>query len=101
MKISDNPPKLKDMKDVVSRFYFRFSAMDRPGVLSTISGIFGKFNISITSVIQKDRKAGSAVPLVMLTDAAREDDIRKAVAEIEALDVVDAKPYFIRVEGDE
>ena len=101
MKISDNPPKLKDMKDVVSRFYFRFSAMDRPGVLSIISGIFGKFNISITSVIQKDRKAGSAVPLVMLTDAAREEDIRNAVKEIEALDVVDAKPYFIRVEGDE
>lgn len=99
MKISANPPKLKSMKDVLSMYYFRFSAIDRPGVLSAISGIFGKHNISITSVIQKGRKAEAAVPLVMLTDVAREKDIRRAVSEIEALDVVDHKPFFMRVEG--
>jgi len=99
MKISANPPKLKSMMDVRSMYYFRFSAIDRPGVLSAISGIFGKHNISITSVIQKGRKAEAAVPLVMLTDVAREKDIRRAVSEIEALDVVDHKPFFMRVEG--
>lgn len=99
MKISARPPKLKSMDDVCSMYYFRFSAIDRPGVLSAISGIFGKHNISITSVIQKGRKAEAAVPLVMLTDVAREKDIRRAVSEIEALDVVDHKPFFLRVEG--
>ena len=99
MKISANPPKLMSMEDVSSMYYFRFSAIDRPGVLSAISGIFGKHNISITSVIQKGRKAEAAVPLVMHTDVAREKDIRRAVSEIEALDVVDHKPFFIRVEG--
>jgi len=101
LRISPTPLKIKDIKDVHSMFYFRFSAIDRPGVLSAISGIFGKHNISITSVIQKGRKAGSAVPLVMLTDMAREDDIMKAISEIEALDVVDHKPFFMRVEGND
>ena len=100
LRISARPAKVKDMKDIRSKYYFRFSAIDRPGVLSAISGIFGKHNISITSVIQKGSKAESAVPLVMLTDTARERDIMSAVSEIEALDVVNDKPYFIRVEGE-
>jgi len=101
LKISPTPPKIKDMKDVRSMFYFRFSAINKPGVLSAISGIFGKHSISITSVIQKGRKAGSAVSLVMLTDTAREEDIMKAISEIEALDVIDHEPFFMRVEGND
>lgn len=100
LKISASPAKIRDMKDITSSYYFRFSAIDRPGVLSAISGIFGKHNISIASVIQKGRKEGSVVPLVILTHVAREADIIKALAEIESLDVVDDKPFFIRVEGD-
>src|SRR3990172_6139607 len=44
---------LKRMEEVEMPFYMRFSAVDRPGVLSTISGILGKNGISIASVIQK------------------------------------------------
>ncbi|MGZ3567172.1 MAG: homoserine dehydrogenase, partial [Thermodesulfobacteriota bacterium] len=44
---------LKKMDDVVMPFYMRFSALDRPRVLSKISGILGKNNISISAVIQK------------------------------------------------
>jgi homoserine dehydrogenase len=101
LKISSRPAKVKDMKDITTSYYFRFSAFDRPGVLSAISGIFGKHNISIASVIQKGRKEGAAVPLVILTHMAREEDIMRAVSEIDSLDVVDDKPFFIRVEGEE
>jgi homoserine dehydrogenase len=100
-KISDTPMKVKDMGEIRSRYYFRFSAMDQPGVLSKISGIFGANNISIESVIQKGRKAGDAVPLVMLSHSARESDIVRAVSEIEGLDVVSEKPFYIRVEEGE
>jgi homoserine dehydrogenase len=100
-KISDTPMKVKDMGEIRSRYYFRFSAMDQPGVLSNISGIFGANNISIESVIQKGRKAGDAVPLVMLSHSARESDIVRAVSEIEGLDVVSEKPFYIRVEEGE
>jgi homoserine dehydrogenase len=92
---------IKKIDDVLSRYYFRFSAIDKPGVLSKISGILGNYNISIASVIQKGRKVGEAVPLVVLTHEAKEKNVRQAIGEIDVLPVVMDKTVFIRVEGKE
>jgi homoserine dehydrogenase len=89
------------MDDVVSMYYFRFSAIDKPGVLSKISGILGKYNISIVSVIQKGRREGKAVPLVVLTHKAREKDVVRAIREINRLSIVAGRTVIIRVEGKE
>lgn len=91
--------KIKKIDDVKSMYYFRFSALDKPGVLSKISGILGEYNISIASVIQKGRRVGEAVPLVVLTHMAKEKDVRQAIQEIDQLSVVMGKTVFIRVEG--
>jgi homoserine dehydrogenase len=91
--------RIRNMEDIESMYYFRFSALDQPGVLSKISGILGANNISIVSVIQKGRSEVSSVPLVVLTHVARERDVLKAVAEIDNLPVVSDKTLFIRVEG--
>ncbi|WP_333655188.1 homoserine dehydrogenase [Dissulfurispira sp.] len=93
--------KIKKMEDVESMYYFRFSALDKPGVLSKISGILGNYNISIASVIQKGRRIGGSVPLVVLTHGAREKDVLNAIREIDNLPVVSDKTLFIRVEGKE
>ncbi|NWF98346.1 MAG: homoserine dehydrogenase [Nitrospirae bacterium] len=93
--------KIKKMDNISSKYYFRFSALDRPGVLSKISGILGNFDISIASVIQKGRRIGEEVPLVVLTHRAREKDVRQALEEIDKLHVVTGKTVFIRVEGEE
>jgi homoserine dehydrogenase len=93
--------RIKRMDEVISKYYFRFSALDRPGVLSKISGILGNYNISIASVIQKGRRVGEAVPLVVLTHEAREKDVRQAIREIDQLPVVMDKTVFMRVEGKE
>lgn len=93
--------KIKKMEDVESMYYFRFSALDKPGVLSKISGILGDYNISIASVIQKGRRLGGSVPLVVLTHTAKERDVLSAVKEIDNLPVVSDKTLFIRVEGKE
>jgi homoserine dehydrogenase len=93
--------RIKKMDDVVSMYYFRFSALDKPGVLSKISGILGNYNISIASVIQKGRRIGKAVPLVVLTHEAKEKDVRQALREIDQLPVVMDKTIFMRVEGKE
>jgi homoserine dehydrogenase len=87
--------------DLVTHYYFRFAAMDRPGVLSTISGILGKYDISIQSVHQKGRKTNGSVPLVMLTHRAKEADVKQALAEIRDLNVVSDEPVLIRIEDDE
>lgn len=90
---------IKKMEDVQSNYYFRFSVIDKPGVLSKIAGILGGYGISIKSVIQKGRKKEETVPLVMMTHEAVEKDVNQALKEIDKLDVVTGKTMFIRVEG--
>lgn len=94
------PIPIVPMKEIVTHYYFRFSALDQPGVLSTISGILGRHSISLKYVYQKGRKTNGAVPLVMLTHQAKEADVRRALDKIEELDVVDRKPILIRIEDD-
>jgi len=86
--------------DISTHYYFRFAALDRPGVLSKISGILGLHGISLKSVHQKGRKTNGSVPLVMLSHLCREEDVKKALDEISRLDVVSTKPALIRIEDD-
>jgi len=90
--------KVKPMEEVFTRYYLRFTAQDRPGVLSRISGILAKRQISIESVIQKGRREEGTVPVVMMTHEAREMDVQKALAEIDRLDIIGGKTVLIRVE---
>ena len=91
---------LKKMDELVMPFYMRFSALDRPGVLSRISGILGKNDISIASVIQKGRRVNGAVPIVMMTHEAKEKNVHRALKEIGRLGVILGKTMFIRVENE-
>jgi homoserine dehydrogenase len=88
------------IEKISTHYYFRFSALDRPGVLSKISGVLGNHGISIQSVQQKGRKTNGSVPVVMVTHMAKEADVHKALSEISALDVVSDRPVLIRIEDD-
>jgi homoserine dehydrogenase len=74
--------------------------LDRPGVLSKISGILGENNISLASVIQKARQEAGPVPIVMTTYKAKEKDVRQALKKIDRLDIVKAKTMLIRIEDE-
>jgi homoserine dehydrogenase len=89
---------IKPMNDLVTNYYFRFAALDRPGVLSQVSGILGKNGISIAAVIQKGREVKGAVPIVMITHEAREADARQAMREIDELPVISPPTIFYRIE---
>ncbi|NOY45272.1 MAG: homoserine dehydrogenase [Deltaproteobacteria bacterium] len=93
------PATLKPIEDVVCQYYLRFTALDRPGVLSKIAGVLGAYGISIESVVQKGRDAGQAVPLVIMTHEAREADVRHALGEIDSLGVTLGRPSLIRIES--
>lgn len=90
--------KLRDIDSLEIPYYIRFLAVDKPGALSKIAGVLGAHNISISSVIQKDRKIGGAVPLVILTHNARERSLREAIAEIQKMDIIHDKIIYIRIE---
>ena len=93
--------KIKNIEDVRTCYYLRFSAIDKPGVMSRISGILGSHNISIKSMIQKGRKKEKAVPVVMMTHIAREKDMIGALKEIDRLSIVSGRTMYLRVEGEE
>ncbi len=81
-----------------SRYYLRFFVLDRPGILSEISGILGENDISIASVIQKEtEEEHQHVPLVMMTHQAREAHIIRAIEKIDRLSEVEGNSRIIRV----
>jgi len=92
--------RVKPMRDIKTRYYFRLSVVDRPGVLAQISKVLGDNSISISSVIQKesDLVAQTAV-LVIMTHPAEEKWVQKALKQLEQLTVVNEVSNFIRVEG--
>ena len=97
-KLEDLP--ILPMKAVVTPWYLRMEAEDKPGVLSSITSIFSEHGISIEALIQKAPAAGETrVPLIMLTNAAAQGNMDEAVATIEALDSVSGDVARIRVEA--
>ncbi len=92
-------PEFMPMEKLSGRYYFRFSAKDRPGVLASIAGVLGKYNISINSCVQKGRgDQEGPVPIVMVTHEALEADVRKALKEIDNMDIVLDSTMIIRIE---
>lgn len=91
------PRRITPMAELRCPYYFRITALDRPGVLSTISGILGQHNISIESVIQKSRRDKGAVPIIIRTHEASEASVREAIATIDGLDICTGKTVKIRI----
>ncbi|MDE3095138.1 MAG: homoserine dehydrogenase [Chloroflexota bacterium] len=84
------------MDDVVTRYYLRIGAADRPGVLAQIARALADAEISIASVIQKEAAEGGA-EVVIMTHGAREASMRGALAAIAALDGVGGVEQMLRV----
>ncbi|MBT5367628.1 MAG: homoserine dehydrogenase, partial [Nitrospinaceae bacterium] len=88
-------------KEVRTPFYLRFSALDLPGVLSRITGVFGNHEIGLETIVQKGRaERDDHVPLVIMTYEAAEEAMQAALKEILALDVVTPEYSLVRVESD-
>jgi homoserine dehydrogenase len=90
--------RLRRIDETQSRYYIRFMVMDKPGVLAAISGILAKFDISIASVTQKERRRAKVVPIVMIVHEVREKGLRLALKRIGSLNVVKGLPVAIRIE---
>ncbi len=95
-EISDVITKKDIITDFTSDYYMRMTVLDIPGVLSQITSIFADNNISITSMRQ-DAGEG-VVSIVLVTHKSSENNIRKAIKEIESLSEVQKVNAVIRVE---
>ncbi len=93
--------ELIPIEEITCKYYLRFNVIDRPGVLSKISGVLGENNISIEAVIQKGRDIYNkgSVPIVMITHESLEKNIKNALKIIDNLDIVKQKTILLRIEN--
>ena len=95
--LSDIP--ILSMDDVSTAYYLRIHVQDRPGVLADVTQIFADHAISIEAIIQKEPQANiSSVPIIILTHEVNEQNMNKAISEIEKLEAVTNKIMRIRLE---
>jgi len=95
----DSKQDYLDINDTYGCYYVRFTTVDKPGVLSQISGILGKHKVSIASVYQKEQlsRYRRGVPILMLTHLTREGAIRNAINEIDKLSIVKSKTVLLKI----
>jgi homoserine dehydrogenase len=90
---------IRPIDDIESQFYVTLDAVDRPGVLATIAGAFGKHNVSIQSMQQKGK--GDEARLIFVTHLAREAGLRATMHEVRDLEIVKRAGSVLRVIGSE
>ncbi len=90
--------RYQNISDVVTRYYFRASLLDQPGMLARVTRVLGDHGISIASVMQKESLVGKYVPVVIVTHAAREGAVNTALEEIDTMDGVGAPTVRLRIE---
>jgi homoserine dehydrogenase len=73
--------------------------IDRPGVLSEVTGIFKQEQISLRSFLQHSHQPGEPVNIVLTTHKTKESAMKRAIAMIAKLDTVKEPPYMIRIEN--
>ncbi|MFW6004892.1 MAG: homoserine dehydrogenase [Desulfonatronovibrionaceae bacterium] len=81
----------------VYRHYFRMTALDKPGVLSAVSGVMGEHDISIAQAVQKPGPQGKNVPIVFLTHRAQLKAVKSALKVIDGLDFTTAPTVHYRI----
>ncbi len=91
---------VKFVSDFSSAYYIRLSVEDKAGMLAKISGIFGKYGISIVEIMQKakENEGDSRVPLIVITHETTENAMKNAVAKLNASEIA-AVDAVIRVEN--
>lgn len=81
--------------EVVSTFFIRAQVEDRAGVLAQIASVFGEHDVSIESMLQKNR--GDDAELVLITHPTKEKGFFAAIDRVADLACVKGRPMTIRV----
>jgi homoserine dehydrogenase len=80
-----------------SRYYLRVTANDRPGVMAQVAAVLGKYEVSISAILQHESAENNAVPIVITTHLAREGALQSAIREINDLPVIAGPVACLRI----
>ena len=88
---------MKNIDDIISKYYISLTAVDEPGVLQTITGTLNKNDISIESITQKTNIDSESVPIIIVTHETEEKNIQQAIQKINELKEVEEESKLIRI----
>ena len=92
-------PNREFVRDFESEYYIRMTVKEEAGVLSDVTGVFGRSNVSLRSVIQKgDVDNNGNVTVIFETHVTTESSMEKALKKIAKLDCVLEVNSIIRIE---
>jgi homoserine dehydrogenase len=80
------PAHIRPIDELESAFYLSIDAVDRPGVLAAIAGVFGKHGVSISSMEQEGHDDEARI--VFITHRARESAMQATLHDLRELDAV-------------
>lgn len=84
--------------DHIGSYYLHLKVIDQPGVIADLSAILRDHMISIEALLQRGRDPGQAVSIVIVTHEIDKAAMRRALAEIGALQCVAAQPVCLCIE---
>lgn len=88
---------VQDIEDTVARFYVRMTSEDRPKALGQIASAFGDYDVSL-SALEMHELPNNRSELVFLTHPAREGNLKRALALIEHLPMIERIENWLRIE---
>ena len=90
--------KFRDIQERTFSAYLRFEVKDKPGVLSNITQIFSKNNVSIKRLIQNPNKSKSSSSIVIISHESKDKSLNKIIQIINKKNYVIKKSKFIRID---
>tara|TARA_B100000963_G_scaffold361511_1_gene397307 strand:- start:2672 stop:3967 length:1296 start_codon:yes stop_codon:yes gene_type:complete len=90
--------KFKKIDERVFSAYLRFEVIDKPGVLSDITKIFSKNNVSIKRLIQKPNKTKGSSSIIIITHDSKDKFLNKIIKMVLKKKYVLIKPKLIRID---
>ena len=91
-------PKFHNIEDRFFSAYLRFEVIDKPGVLSKITSIFSKNNVSIKRLLQNPDKNKKISSIIIVTHKSINKSLIKILKEITKKNFIKRKPKLIRID---
>ncbi len=99
--LSNRERKKLKYNNIDERFfsaYLRFEVIDKPGVLSIITNIFSKNNVSIKRLVQNPDKNKKSSSIIIITHNSKDKSLYKIIKEVSKKNFIKHKPKLIRID---
>ncbi|MFC1691716.1 homoserine dehydrogenase [Nanoarchaeota archaeon] len=74
--------KIRNIEQVETPFYLRFTSMDKPGTLAELTDVLAKSKVNIKEVLQPSKNGKTTAPLAIITDMTDMKTLKKAISKL-------------------